>query len=668
MWPLLLDVSLKASVLFGAAWLCSILLRRASAAARHAAWTAVAGAVLLLPLLSAFLPAWEVAVPANVWPSIVFHARVGAASSAADYPAPSELPADRRPGARTPAGVPRFEKLRSSEMVLLIWAIGVARGLLHLVAGSALMWRRIRRSTADQELTALARDLAGHSVACSRVRVGIAACAMMPVAFGFRRPAILLPPESRAWPEDRLRMVLLHELAHIRRYDCLTQVLMRLAGAFYWFHPLAWIAGRQFLRERERACDDLVLARGARASDYARHLLEVAFSLPSTRGTAWAAVAMARPSQLEGRLIAILDPHASRDSVGRLGKTVAAALAFACAWPLAAVRAQAEASSPSAEVASDARIKAYIQQGDFGSLEKIASTLSREHKVGEAERLYLQALALREARFGSQSPEYADGLVKLAVFYPNSRLGRDARSCWQRALAIREAALGPEDPELVEPLYHLALDAHGNRRFAEAESRYQRALAVRAKALGAASPELAPILTTMALLREQQGQSVEAEQMYTRALSTAAADSPERATALELYARLLREINHDTEAELVESQASQIRVRRFAGAAKPVPQEVHRVGGAVSAPRLLSKVEPDYTELGRLARHQGTAVLRVEIGLDGKAHNIRLVRGVGLGLDEKAAEAIGQWLFRPSAKGDTLVVVAATIEVNFRLM
>jgi TonB family protein len=99
----------------------------------------------------------------------------------------------------------------------------------------------------------------------------------------------------------------------------------------------------------------------------------------------------------------------------------------------------------------------------------------------------------------------------------------------------------------------------------------------------------------------------------------------------------------------------------------PAKGGVFRVGGGVSAPSLIHKVEPEYTEEARAAKHQGTVLLYVEIDPNGNATNIKLQRSLGLGLDEKAIEAVRQWKFKPGYKGDQPVTVVATIEVNFRL-
>src|SRR5205085_5416457 len=133
-----------------------------------------------------------------------------------------------------------------------------------------------------------------------RVQLLRGAGATMPMTWGLFRSVILLPGQADQWSGARRRVVVLHELAHIQRRDCLTQFLAQVACALYWFHPLAWLAARRLRREREQACDDRVLLAGSRASDYAWHLLDIARSLRSARCAAFATVAMARRSQLEG--------------------------------------------------------------------------------------------------------------------------------------------------------------------------------------------------------------------------------------------------------------------------------------------------------------------------------------------------------------------------------
>jgi protein TonB len=95
---------------------------------------------------------------------------------------------------------------------------------------------------------------------------------------------------------------------------------------------------------------------------------------------------------------------------------------------------------------------------------------------------------------------------------------------------------------------------------------------------------------------------------------------------------------------------------------------VFRVGGGVTAPALLFKKEPEYSEEARKAKYQGTVLLYIEVDPSGRATNIKVQRSLGLGLDEKAIEAVKQWKFKPGYKDGKPVTVAATIEVNFRLL
>jgi len=138
----------------------------------------------------------------------------------------------------------------------------------------------------------------------------------MPFACGVFNATIVLPAECDSWSLDRRRAVLLHELAHVRRHDLVGHTLGRLACAVYWFHPLVWTAAKQLRSESERACDDLALACGARATDYAEHLLDIVTSVRRD-STPSVALAMARRKEFEGRMLAILDPELRHSSPSR---------------------------------------------------------------------------------------------------------------------------------------------------------------------------------------------------------------------------------------------------------------------------------------------------------------------------------------------------------------
>ena len=94
----------------------------------------------------------------------------------------------------------------------------------------------------------------------------------------------------------------------------------------------------------------------------------------------------------------------------------------------------------------------------------------------------------------------------------------------------------------------------------------------------------------------------------------------------------------------------------------------YRIGGGVSAPTVLSKVEPEYSEEARKAKWQGTVILQLVVDDQGRPQQLKIMRSLGLGLDQKAIEAVEKWRFKPGMKDGKAVPVMATIEVNFRLL
>jgi hypothetical protein len=174
---------------------------------------------------------------------------------------------------------------------------------------------------------------------------------VVPLTFGVRRPVIVVPREAMGWSEERRRMALLHELAHIRRGDCLTQLLLRCVRAWYWFHPLAWVACAAAQAECERACDDRVLTAGMKSSTYAEALME--YAAPLMRGgrggkVPTGALAMARAATLEGRLLAILDAARNRRGVTWRAGVGVLALVAGMAAGLGMLRARGATSATGA--------------------------------------------------------------------------------------------------------------------------------------------------------------------------------------------------------------------------------------------------------------------------------------------------------------------------------
>jgi VWFA-related protein len=358
----------KSTLILLGALLLGRLLRDASAASRHALWTLALLGLLVLPPLSVVLPRWELPVlPTGHTVSVTHTGTASAAHVSAAAPATAALAvpvptdpvaapprtADRASDAATsivppapmteaaPAAAPRHW----SEWLLLVWSLGTTLALLRLGAGIWVARRLVREATPvhDSEWRALVAEVSGLLRLTRRVVVLQSPDVALPVVWGYRAPRVLLPRDAFEWPHDRRRAFLLHELAHVERHDCLVQMLASITHAIYWPHPLVWWAMRRLRREAEHACDDRVLSVGTRGPDYADHLLDVARALQGARPPA-VVMGIAERSNLEDRLLALLDPRLHRGAVGSRTLWAGAAAGLSLVASVAALQPVARAA------------------------------------------------------------------------------------------------------------------------------------------------------------------------------------------------------------------------------------------------------------------------------------------------------------------------------------
>ena len=224
----------------------------------------------------------------------------------------------------------------------IIWLLGALGILARFVAGTLAVSRLARRSERvdDGRWLSLTQRIA--------MRLGVARPMTLlrsgrfgvPVTWGIVYPVVLLPDDADQWTDERRRYVLVHEMAHVKRVDAFTQLVAQLTLAAFWFNPFVWLAAHRMRVEREHACDDYVLREGTPASTYAADLLAMVRSLGTTgRGQpAFAALAMARPAELETRMQAILDPGQDRASLSSRSTLGLAFCSLLLLVPLAAFR------------------------------------------------------------------------------------------------------------------------------------------------------------------------------------------------------------------------------------------------------------------------------------------------------------------------------------------
>ena len=366
MSPLLLTLALKSTAVLilggGAAW----LLRLSPASLRHGVWAATFTVLLALPVLAAVGPVWRVAMlpspsadelqsrPAATWLRGEAAPRPRA-HRAVPHDGASAAP-HRSAGAHTSSAGVIVAAARGMSLpawLACLWAIGAVVVASVWLRAFALARRLVRESytSAAPEWAARGARASSQSGLKAPVRLLWSDALSIPIAWGFGRTAVVLPPQSERWDADRSEAVLLHEMAHLRRRDAWTQLVAQAALAVHWPNPLAWMAYRRFLDAREQACDDAVLRVGASATDYASHLVAVAREisasrlgasrlsasrLSASRLTQAAVASMAGRGELETRVRSVLDGHRRRGVLHRRTLGAVLVLSVGVGVPLAA--------------------------------------------------------------------------------------------------------------------------------------------------------------------------------------------------------------------------------------------------------------------------------------------------------------------------------------------
>jgi TonB family protein len=495
----------------------------------------------------------------------------------------------------------------------------------------------------------------------------------MPMTHGTLRPVVFLPADARHWTADRRRMVLLHELAHVRRADAATQLLSRAALTLNWWNPLAWTAWRESLKERERAADDLVLRAGTRASDYAENLLDIARNFRAASDNfplASAAVCMARRPQLEGRLLAILDTTTNRNTANRASALATAIAAIALVAPIAALHAQQPQPKVNPDV--DATIRSAEAQHNADIVDQPAQAFADKRDYDTARALLDTAASIRAGVSGTGSVNYGLGLIKIADLEARRKNTSEAVAFYSKAVQV----LG-DRPEAAPAFIYLGIRSIAAKNYDQASTYFQTAQALKAPQAGTAA-------MWIGVVKERQNDPSGADAMYQAALGLQAPNSTEAATTMQLYSLFLARQNRPEEAQAMSDRVKALSQPKpgqpvFRSMPPPpsksLPESVVnsqtaavRPGNGVSQPRLTLKVEPTYSEEARIAKFQGTVMLSLVVAPDGTPTNIQVVRPLGLGLDQEAIDAVSRWTFQPGMKDGLPVPVLASVEVNFRLL
>lgn len=204
--------------------------------------------------------------------------------------------------------------------LLAIWLTGLVAFCINIGLGHMQVKRILKRASnisKELKVTQVFETLKQDLNLQSNISVILSKDVKIPFSTGIGTPHIILPDSASEWNDQKLRMVLTHELNHIWERDLLAQALTNAGLALQWFNPIVWLADRQYIIERECICDDAVLGQGHETSDYGQCLIDFAKFEQSVLFQHWATNSMAKKGTLERRLIEMTNSRRNRSGSSR---------------------------------------------------------------------------------------------------------------------------------------------------------------------------------------------------------------------------------------------------------------------------------------------------------------------------------------------------------------
>jgi len=469
-----------------------------------------------------------------------------------------------------------------------------------------------------------------------------------PVTFGWRDPAILLPAGFPSLSVAMREAILCHELVHVERRDWLLTLAEELFRAVLWFHPAVWWVIGEIHLAREQAVDESVLETTQAREPYMDALLAMAGVATGPSADLAPAPMFLRKRHLKKRLMSIVkEVRMKRVSGTRLACLTGAAMMtiLAVGWMVTGIFPLAAAPR-------------YANDGAGVTVNAGSSHLVHRAPVpypSEARTHGIEGTVVAQLRLDSNG-EVADASI----------------------------LSGPQ--ELRKAVLESVLAWH----FEKSDAATPQTISVQfAKPTSPPQALPAPPPAT-AVFRTQSVTTAKIRHIIINDLPdgmrdslrstlpihegedwSAAALSAVNQSARNFDSHLESSVRRDPQGEfdIVIGLPAAVQVAaNTLPAQNPDESDVMRVGKGVMAPELISKVEPQYTEQARAAKYEGSVLLSVVVGTDGRAADLKVVKSLGMGLDEKAIEAVEQWQFRPGMKAGVPVKVQAQIEVNFRTL
>jgi TonB family protein len=665
----LFELAVKATLVIGATRAIVCLMSRASAAARSSAWASGLLFIVVLPPCIVWLPSWSSAL----LPIAPVQRAVGAIVSDLGIDEPparreaAEAPSSPAPVRGTIARV-TFGAASTAgawPVVSIVWLLGTIVALTRLARG-LLVGHRISEAAGplgDPEWTSIVAEGCAQIGVRQPPRIKVSTHIAVPAMTGVFSPTLLLPADCDQWSASCRRVVVLHELAHLRRRDCVVQLLADCACAMYWFNPLVHVAASRLRHEREQACDDVVLEAGTSPTKYADHLLDVVNAGLAVLPTP--AVAFGTPSRLAQRIGAILEDGRRRTAPQAVTVAAAVLAGFVGVALLGGARLGAQPFTPN-----------HIGDHGGGVIARVITVETRQ-RAADALTAALRdgSEDIRNIASSAIASIQATGDVPLRVEVP---CGGNCVNWDQVADALAKAMQGLGDEMAV---LRLASDDVEIRRAAVGQvwPRTQRG----AFALSQALVDNDRIVRNGAAIRLDSIHAPIAVPNWIVLLGDTDPMLRERAAislgvigdarAIDSLGEALRDPETAVRLQAAKALASialgQAAVREMTAGGALQARTVYRREDGVTLPQVIREVKPEYTPAAMQARIQGGVMMNAIVEVDGSVKDVEVVESLDAehGLDHQAATALKQWEFKPGLRMGEPVPVLITVDMRFTL-
>jgi len=502
-----------------------------------------------------------------------------------------------------------------------------------------------------------------------------------PVTFGWRDPVILLPRDFSSLPDEMQEAILCHELLHVDRRDWLCTIAEELVRAVLWFHPAIWWVIGEIQLAREQTVDQAVIETTRARGPYVDALLLMAGARISVNPQPVPASApmFLRRRHLKKRLIEVLkEVRMATISKTRLVCVMGVALSMVAAACWLATGAFPLAAAP--QMVDDAAGVAVNMNGSQlmhrSSVPYPAEALAKGVEGTVVVQVKLDANAeVSDATVLSGPDELRKGVLQSVLTWHFDKSAalttRVVNIDFVKPANTRPAAAGTMPAPMLRGLANMALPpVPPPPPPASGKLDHIAITGLSDSARGELLAQL-PIQEGGEWTGQMFASVGEAVNRFDSHLTVGLARS----------ARGELTLNISLANRVVTNPLGSIGGGGFgvgggigsgtgvgAGVGAGNSAGVYSVGNGTSAPAVVARVDPDYSEEARKAKFSGAVQLSIVVNTEGKAQDIKVTKSLGMGLDEKAVEAVQRWVFRPGMNNGVPVNVRALVEVNFRTL